>query len=48
MLYKTITKDNFQKMVEGLMESNEVIGPKWRDRDAEGNKSLPVSEAQQL
>lgn len=38
MLYKTITKDNFRKMVEGLMENNEVIGPKWRDRDAEGNK----------
>ncbi len=38
MLYKTITKDNFQKMVEGLMESNEVFGPKWRDRDTEGNK----------
>jgi ferredoxin len=38
MLYKTITKDNFKKMVEGLMENNEVIGPKWRDRDKEGNK----------
>ncbi len=38
MLYKSITKDNFQKMVEGLMENNEVIGPKWRDRDKEGNK----------
>jgi formate hydrogenlyase subunit 6/NADH:ubiquinone oxidoreductase subunit I len=25
-------------MVEGLMENNEVIGPKWRDRDKEGNK----------
>ena len=38
MLYKTITKDNFKKMVETLMESNEVIGPKWRDRDAQGDK----------
>jgi len=25
-------------MVEGLMEDNEVIGPKWRDRDRAGNK----------
>jgi ferredoxin len=38
MLYRTITKDNFKKMVEGLMENNEVIGPRWRDRDSEGNK----------
>ncbi len=38
MLYKTISKDNFRKMIEGLMESNEVMGPRWRDRDAEGNK----------
>lgn len=38
MLYKTITKDNFRKMVEDLLESNEVIGPKWRDLDQEGNK----------
>jgi ferredoxin len=38
MLYKTITKENFQKMIEGLMESNEVFGPKWRDRDKDGNK----------
>lgn len=38
MLYKTITKANFRKLVEGLMEDNEVIGPKWRDRDADGNK----------
>ena len=38
MLYKTITKNNFKKMVEGLMENNEVIGPKWRDRDKDGNK----------
>jgi ferredoxin len=38
MLYKTLTKANFKKMVEGLMEDNEVMGPKWRDRDAQGNK----------
>jgi sulfhydrogenase subunit beta (sulfur reductase) len=38
MLYKTITKDNFKMMVEDLMENNEVIGPKWRERDTEGNK----------
>ena len=38
MLYMTITKDNFKLMVEGLMENNEVFGPKWRDRDAKGNK----------
>ncbi len=38
MLYRTISKDNFRKMVESLMEDNEVIGPKWRDRDKEGNK----------
>ncbi len=38
MLYKTISKDNFKRMVEELIENNEVIGPKWRDRDAEGNK----------
>lgn len=38
MLYKTLTKDNFRRMVEGLMENNEVMGPKWRDRDKHGNK----------
>ncbi len=38
MLFRTITKENFKKMVEGLMEENEVIGPKSRDRDKEGNK----------
>ena len=38
MLYMTITKDNFKLMVEALMEDNEVFGPKWRDRDAQGNK----------
>ena len=38
MIYKTITKDNFRKMVETLMENNEVIGPKWRDRDKDGNE----------
>jgi ferredoxin len=25
-------------MVESLMEDNEVFGPKWRDRDTQGNK----------
>ena len=38
MLYRTITKGNFRKLVEGLMKDNEVIGPKWRDRDVDGNK----------
>ena len=38
MLYRTITKDNFRRLVEDLIESNEVIGPRWRDRDAKGNK----------
>ena len=38
MLYKTITKDNFIKLIKSLMENNEVIGHKWRDRDADGNK----------
>lgn len=38
MLYKTISKENFKKMIEGLMEKNDVMGPKWRDRDANGNK----------
>ena len=38
MLYKTITKERFRDLVEGLMEENEVIGPKWRDRDRDGNK----------
>jgi len=38
MLYMTITKENFKLMVEGLMENNEVFGPKWRDQDAQGNK----------
>jgi formate hydrogenlyase subunit 6/NADH:ubiquinone oxidoreductase subunit I len=38
MLYRTITKANFRTMIEELMQSNEVIGPKWRDRDARGNK----------
>ena len=38
MLFKTITKENFKKMIEGLLEENEVIGPKSRDQDLEGNK----------
>jgi formate hydrogenlyase subunit 6/NADH:ubiquinone oxidoreductase subunit I len=38
MLYMTINKEDFRNMVEGLMEENEVFGPKWRDRDAQGNK----------
>ena len=38
MIYKTITKDNFRRMIESLMENNEVIGPKWRDRDTKGDK----------
>jgi hypothetical protein len=38
MLFKTITKENFKKMVEGLLEENEVIGPKSRDQDLQGNK----------
>jgi ferredoxin len=38
MLYQTLTKKCFKEMVEGLMENNEVMGPRWRDRDAEGNK----------
>jgi formate hydrogenlyase subunit 6/NADH:ubiquinone oxidoreductase subunit I len=38
MLYRTVTKNNFKKMIEGLMENNEVIGPKWRDQDKDGNK----------
>lgn len=38
MLYKTLTKGNFRKMVEGLMEENEVMGPKCRDRDSRGRK----------
>ncbi|MDX1613601.1 MAG: 4Fe-4S dicluster domain-containing protein [Candidatus Promineifilaceae bacterium] len=38
MLYRTITKENFRKMIKGLMEKNDVFGPKWRDRDQNGNK----------
>ena len=38
MLFKTITKENFKKMVECLLEENEVIGPKSRDQDLQGNK----------
>ncbi len=38
MLYKTITKEDFRRMVEGLMEENDVFGPKWRDLDSKGNK----------
>jgi formate hydrogenlyase subunit 6/NADH:ubiquinone oxidoreductase subunit I len=38
MLYKTISKDNFRKMIEGLMQENDVFGPKWRDFDKYGNK----------
>jgi len=38
MLYKTISKHNFRLMIEGLMEDNEVFGPKWRDLDMEGKK----------
>ena len=38
MLYRTITKEKFRYMIEGLMEDNAVFGPKWRDRDKDGNK----------
>lgn len=38
MLFRTISKENFKQMIESLMEENEVIGPKSRDRDKEGNK----------
>ena len=38
MLFRTITKENFKEMVEALLEGNEVVGPKSRDRDIEGNK----------
>ncbi len=38
MLYKTISKHNFRLMIEGLMEDNEVFGPKWRDLDTKGKK----------
>jgi sulfhydrogenase subunit beta (sulfur reductase) len=38
MLFKTITKENFKKMTEALLEENEVIGPRSRDKDLEGNK----------
>ena len=38
MIYETISKENFKKMIEGLIENNDVMGPKWRDRDTEGNK----------
>lgn len=38
MLFKTITRENFKKMVETLMEENEVIGPKARDLDTEEKK----------
>jgi len=38
MLFKTITKENFRKMIEDLMNNNEVIGPKSRDRDTTGAK----------
>ncbi|TFH36008.1 MAG: hypothetical protein E4G99_05965 [Anaerolineales bacterium] len=44
MLDKTITKENFRRMIEALMEENEVIGPKWRDRTAEGKKVFRFSK----
>jgi len=28
MLFKTVTKESFRKLVEQLLESNEVVGPK--------------------
>jgi sulfhydrogenase subunit beta (sulfur reductase) len=51
MLYKTISKANFRHMVEGLMLDNEVFGPKWRDRDAQGDKIyrfLKLNEFEEL
>ncbi len=36
MIYKTITKKEFQKFVEGLMAENETIGPRMVDKDKNG------------
>ncbi len=38
MLYKTVTKANFRKLVEGFMQDNEVFGPIRRELDPQGNK----------
>jgi sulfhydrogenase subunit beta (sulfur reductase) len=36
MLFKTISKEEFKKLVDGIISENETFGPTMTDRDAEG------------
>lgn len=51
MLYKVLSKKSFQELVELLLDSNEVIGPKVVNQTPEGkpiHQFLPVKEFAQL
>lgn len=51
MLFKTLTKDNFRRLVEILLQSNEVIGPKRVGADRHGKPVyhfLPVERFEEL
>ncbi|OGP59046.1 MAG: hydrogenase [Deltaproteobacteria bacterium RBG_13_49_15] len=37
MLFRTITKEHFRKLVNGIINENQTIGPKAVDMDAKGN-----------
>jgi sulfhydrogenase subunit beta (sulfur reductase) len=51
MLFRTLAKKNFQKLVEIILETNEVIGPKRVATDKEGkpiHQYLPVESFDEL
>jgi formate hydrogenlyase subunit 6/NADH:ubiquinone oxidoreductase subunit I len=37
MLFKTISKDDFRELVNGVIKENVTIGPKAADKDSQGN-----------
>jgi sulfhydrogenase subunit beta (sulfur reductase) len=51
MLFRTLSKNEFKRMVETILESNEVIGPKRVGTRADGkaiHQFLPVSRFEEL
>ncbi|HEY3354181.1 MAG TPA: 4Fe-4S dicluster domain-containing protein [Polyangia bacterium] len=51
MLFRTLTKQEFRRMVEAILENNEVIGPKRVGADAAGaplHQFLPVARFDEM
>ncbi|MBI5532730.1 MAG: 4Fe-4S dicluster domain-containing protein [Deltaproteobacteria bacterium] len=51
MLFKTLTKKDFRSLVEIILQSNEVIGPKKSGTNKDGNpihKFLPVAKFEEI